>query len=518
MDSNMRKLILIISVLCGLCANAKVKLPSFFADGMVLQQQSECNIWGWAEPGKKVTIDTSWNQKSYLATARKDGRFDVKVKTPEAGGPYFIAFRDGDVVMLNSVMIGEVWLCSGQSNMEMQMKGYKGQPVEGAAEELLQCGDSLLRLFYAGHQTALEPQTDITGTWKSANTESVRNFSATAYFFGKALRQTLGVPVGLICTAYGGSACEAWMKAEWLKPFSTDHFQSSTFNLQSPITEADVKKLQQRCPTALYNGQLAPFIGYGIRGAIWYQGEDNVPRYEYYAPLLKAMVEGWRKEWKQGDFPFYYCQIAPFDYAGIDWAKYNSAFLREQQLKAEAMIPNARMAVLMDTGLKEVIHPRKKRQAGQRLALLALANTYGVKGLPDFATYSSVEFRNDTAVIAFDRSKEWVYFDHVVGDASKRCIVGDASKRCIVGDASKRCNCETTDACHAGNCDLPTFEIAGDDRVFHPAEAWASRNRVYVKSDKVKHPVAVRYAFHDWVVGDLMHDGLPVSSFRTDNW
>jgi sialate O-acetylesterase len=476
----MRNLVLIISVLSCLCVHAKVKLPSFFADGMVLQQQSECNIWGWAEPGKEVLIDTSWDKKTHLATARKDGRFDVKVKTPEAGGPYSIAFRDGDVVRLSNVMIGEVWLCSGQSNMEMVMKGYKGQPVEGATEELLQCGDSLLRLFYTGHQTTLEPQKDITGSWKNANTESVRNFSATAYFFGKSLRQTLGVPVGLICTAFGGSACEAWMKAEWLKPFPKVADQWSTVNGQWSITEDDVKKLQQRCPTALYNGQLAPFIGYGIRGAIWYQGEDNVPRYEYYAPLLKAMVEGWRSEWQQGDFPFYYCQIAPFDYAGIDWAKYNSAMLREQQLKAETMIANARMAVLMDTGLKNVIHPRKKRQAGQRLALLALSNTYGVQGLPDYATYSSVEFKNDTAVIAFDRSKEWVYFEH--------------------------------------NGRSQNFEVAGDDRVFHPAEAWVSRNRVYVKSDEVKHPVAVRYAFKDWVVGDLMHDGLPVSSFRTDDW
>ena len=486
----MKKIALIISMVYCLCASAKVTLPSFVSDGMVLQQQSECNIWGWTEPSKNVLICTSWDKQSYPATARKDGHFSVKVKTPDAGGPYYITFRDGETVMLNNVMIGEVWLCSGQSNMEMLMKGYKGQPVEGATEELLQCSDSLLRMFYADHQTTLEPQRDIKGSWKSTNIESVRNFSATAYFFGKALRQTLGVPVGLICTAFGGSACEAWMKAEWLKPFSTDNFQSSTFrsalplgsskNLQSPITEEDVKKLQQRCPTALYNGQLAPLVGYGIRGAIWYQGEDNVPRYEYYAQLLKAMVEGWRSEWKQGDFPFYYCQIAPFDYSGIDWAKYNSALLREQQLKAETMIPNARMAVLMDTGLKNVIHPRKKHQAGQRLALLALSNTYGVKGLPDFATYSSVEFKNDTAVIAFDRSKEWVYFEH--------------------------------------NSHSQNFEIAGDDHVFHPADAWVSRNRVYVKSNEVKHPVAVRYAFKDWVVGDLMHDGRPVSSFRTDDW
>ena len=288
----------------------EVRLPQFFSEGMVLQQQTECSLWGWTDAGKQVNIVTSWDKKSYTVTADNDGRFDVKVKTPEAGGPYYIAFMDGDLVNLNDVMVGEVWLCSGQSNMEMLMKGYKGQPVEGAVEELMQCGDPLLRMFYAGHQTTLEPQKDIKGCWKSTDAESLRGFSATAYFFGKSLRRALGVPVGLICTAYGGSACEAWMKSDWLKDFTKDTYQSSTVNALSstangqwPVTEDDVKKQQQRCPTALYNGQLAPFIGYAIRGAIWYQGEDNVPRYEYYAPLLKRMVEGWREEWRQGDFP-----------------------------------------------------------------------------------------------------------------------------------------------------------------------------------------------------------------------
>ena len=468
----MRKLCCVIIAFIGLTASAKVKLPQFFSDNMVLQQQTECNIWGWTEPGQKVVVNTSWDKKIFTATARKDGRFDVKVQTPEAGGPYQITFRDGDDVILNNVMVGEVWICSGQSNMEMLMKGYKAQPVEGAVEELLSCKDNGLRLFYGKRLASLEPQQDLAGSWQETNTASVREFSATAYFFGKALRKTLGVPVGLICTAFGGSACEAWMKADWLKAFP---------KVQQTITEEDVKKLQQRCPTALYNGQLSPLVGYGIRGAIWYQGEDNVPRYDFYAPLLSRMIQGWRAEWKQGDFPFYYCQIAPFDYSVTDWALYNSALLREQQQQVETMVPNCRMAVLLDTGIKDVIHPRKKRQAGERLAILALANTYDVKGLPDFAKYKEVEFRNDTAVVAFDRSKEWVYFEN--------------------GATSQN------------------FEVAGSDKVFHPAsKVWVNRNRVYVVCDEVKQPAAVRYAWRDWVVGDLMHDGLPVSSFRTDNW
>ena len=469
----MRKLICAILALIGLTANAKVKLPQFFSDNMVLQRQTECNIWGTTDQRKDIIIITSWDNEEYLAKTDKQGHFKIKVKTPEAGGPFNIAFSDGEeLLVLDNIMIGEVWICSGQSNMEMLMKGYKAQPVEGATEELLSCKDDELRLFYAKRLASLEPQQDLAGSWQEADIASVREFSATAYFFGKALRKVLGVPVGLICTAFGGSACEAWMKADWLKAFP---------KVQQTITEEDVKKLQQRCPTALYNGQLKPLIGYGIRGAIWYQGEDNVPRYDFYAPLLSRMIQGWRSEWQQGNFPFYYCQIAPFDYSVTDWALYNSALLREQQAKVETMVDNCRMAVLLDTGIKDVIHPRKKRLAGERLAILALANTYEVKGLPDFATYKDVEFKNDTTVVSFDRSKEWVYFEH---------------------DGTSQ-----------------NFEVAGDDKVFHPAtKVWTNRNRVYVICNEVKSPVAVRYAFKDWVVGDLMHDGLPVSSFRSDNW
>jgi len=479
----MKRLICAICALIVITANAKVTLPQFFGDNMVLQQQTECNIWGKSDHGTSVVVITSWDKKSYSAKVNQDGTFSVKVQTPKAGGPYDITFATATSsssssvssglaydFTLHNVMIGEVWICSGQSNMEMQMKGFKQQPVEGTTEELLRCKDPNLRLFTVKRHVSLTPEWDVTGQWSEANSASVRDFSATAYYFGRALRATLDVPVGLIVTAWGGSACEAWMKADWLKAFP---------KVQQTITEDDIKKLQQRCPTALYNGQLKPLVGYTMRGVIWYQGEDNVPRYDYYAPLLKAMVEGWRADWQQGDFPFYYCQIAPYDYSLIEWK--DSQYLREQQAKAETMIVNARMAVLMDAGLEYGIHPRKKRQAGERLALLALSNTYDVKGLPDFATYKEVTFQNDTAVISFDRSKEWVYFEH--------------------GTTSKN------------------FEMAGQDKVFHPAtNVWVSRNRVYVVCNQVKKPVAVRYAWHDWVEGDLMHDGLPVSSFRTDNW
>jgi sialate O-acetylesterase len=467
-----RYALLFVAIGLSLTASvAEISLPHFFSDNMVLQQLTECRIWGTADKGKTISVTTSWDNKSYQVKAATDGRFEVRLQTPAAGGPYDITLSDGTQCMLSNVMIGEVWICSGQSNMEMLMKGYKAQPVEGATEVLLDCNDPQLRFFTVPRNPQLTPVADVNGQWSEATTATVREFSATAYFFGRALRRQLGIPIGLIATSYGGSACEAWMNADWLRAFP---------KVQQNITEEDVKKLQQRCPTALYNGQLMPLVGYAIKGAIWYQGEDNVPRYDYYAPLMARMIQGWRDDWKQGDFPFYYCQIAPYDYSIHDWSLYNSALLREQQAKVEQTVDNCRMAVLLDAGLKDVIHPKKKRLAGERLALLALANTYNVKGLPDFACYGKVEFKGDTAVVSFERSKEWVYFE----------------------DGSQSNN----------------FEIAGEDRVFHPAKAWIERNRVLVCSNEVAKPVAVRYAFHDWVVGDLMHDGLPVSSFRTDNW
>ena len=314
------------------------------------------------------------------------------------------------------------------------------------------------------------PVDTVSGKWSEAAPASVREFSATAYHFGRELRRILGVPVGLIVTSWGGSACEAWMRADWLKAFP---------DAKIPASADDIKS-KNRTPTVLYNGMLHPLIGITMRGVIWYQGEDNVPRYKTYADMLSTMVRGWRTEWGQGDFPFYFCQIAPYDYSLIDWTT-NSALLREQQSKAELMIPNSGMAVLMDAGLEYGIHPRKKHLAGMRLALLALKKTYGVEGITAESPYfRDVTFQNDTAVVRFNRADMWVYGSNGL------------------------------------KSDL--FEVAGEDRVFHPAKAWIERSKVYVKSDEVKHPVAVRYAFKDWVCGDLYCDGLPVSSFRTDNW
>ena len=229
---------------------------------------------------------------------------------------------------------------------------------------------------------------------------------------------------------------------------------------------------------------LHPLIGLAMKGVIWYQGEDNWKRASTYADMFTTMIKGWRAEWKQGDFPFYYCQIAPYDYAIITAPGepvINSAYLREQQLKAETMVPNVGMAVLMDAGMEKGIHPARKRVVGERLARLALVNDYGVEGvMAQSACYKKMEVKNDTVTVFFDRADMWI-------------------------------NCKEKFA-----SDL--FEVAGEDRVFHPAKAWIERSKIKVKSEAVKSPVAVRYAFKNYAKGDLYCEDLPVSSFRSDNW
>lgn len=460
-----------VLVAAATAMNAKVTLPKIFSDNMVMQQQTEANLWGNADANATVKITTSWNKKTIKVKADNEGKWKAAIETPAAGGPYSITFNDGEKTELKNILIGELWICSGQSNMEMPMKGFKNQPVENAVEDILHGGDDQMRLFTVKRTSLFEPATDVVGSWKEASPESLRNFSATAYYFGRELRRILGVPVGLIVASWGGSSCEAWMNRDWLKAFP---------QVELPASQETIKS-KNRTATVLYNGMLHPLIGLKMRGVIWYQGEENVSRSGYYADLFSRMIKGWREEWQEGDFPFYYCQIAPYDYSLIKWGEYNSAFLREQQAKAEMMNDNVGMAVLMDGGLQYGIHPRKKEPAGMRLALLALGKTYGIKGINgESARYKSVEFKGDTAVVTFERADMWIY--------GKNGLKSDL------------------------------VEVAGADRVFHPAKAWIERSKLYVRSEEVKEPVAVRYAFKDWADGDLFCDGLPLSSFRTDNW
>ena len=461
----------------GLNAGAEIKLPAFFGDNMVLQQNTDARMWGTADASSTVTVTPGWTSEKYTTKADKDGKWKITIPTPSAGGPYDVTVSDGTPLTLNNVMLGEVWLCSGQSNMEMPMKGFKNQPVEGANMAILKSRNPDIRLFTVKRNSSTVPVDDVTGSWAEASPATVRNFSATAYFFGRQIEELLDVPVGLIVVSWGGSACEAWMNDEMLQAFP-----EAAANI--PAVDGKIPS-KNRTPSVLFKGMLNPLIGLAMRGVIWYQGEDNWNRAHSYTDMFSTMIKGWRDLWGQGEFPFYYCQIAPYDYAIITEPGkeiINSAYLREAQARVEHIVPNTGMAVLMDAGWPEGIHPPKKQVAGERLALLALNKTYGIEGIgAESPVYKSMEVKGDTVVVSFDRAPEWI--------AGKNSF------------ESKQ------------------FQLAGEDRVFHPAKAWISRSKVMVKSDEVPHPVAVRYAFENASEGDLFStDGLPVSSFRSDDW
>lgn len=455
---------------------ATVTLPSFFSDNMVLQQNAAPAIWGWGRAGSRVQVTTSWNKQKYTTLPDASGKWKLNIPTPGAGGPYEITVSDGDPIVLHNVLIGEVWLCSGQSNMEMPMKGFRDQPVLGSNDAIFRSSNSQIRLYTVPRSVKMQPQdTSKKSTWKMAEPETVSNFSATAYYFGRLLYEQLHVPIGLIHISYSGSNAEAWMNEATLKEFT---------DIKIPAP-ADSARANNRTATTLYNGMLHPFAGYGIKGCIWYQGESNYDRPDQYEKLFPAMVKQWREEFQQGDFPFYYAQIAPYNYAQLppynSGGKYNSAYLRDAQRKALAGISNSGMAVLMDIGEENSIHPANKEAGGKRLAYLALAKTYGLKGFGYTSpSFDSLLVNGNIATIRFK---------------------------------------DAPNGLTSFGKPLSNFEIAGADKIFRPAKAVISRGMVLISSPEVREPVAVRYAFRDFVTGDLFStEGFPVSSFRTDDW
>ncbi len=447
---------------------AEVTLPAIFGDNMVLQQQTEAGIWGKATPSRSIKLTTSWDNQSYSTKADPNGSWKVKVKTPVAGGPYRITITDGKEMTLNNVLIGEVWICSGQSNMQMPMKGYHNQPILGSNEAIATSQSDNIRLFTVTRTKVLTPAADFEGEWNICTPENVVDFSATAFFFGRMIQKALGVPVGLICSSWGGTRIEPWMSEMGIKPFDW-------VNLPDKNLEGD---FSQQTPTVLYNGMIAPMVGYAIRGALWYQGESNRNEPKEYQKLMQGLIENWRTEWGIGDFSFYYAQIAPFDYGpeGL-----NSAFLREAQLKASEVTPNSGMACLMDAGEKDNIHPADKKAAGERLVYWALAKTYGKKGIE----YSGPVLKEMTVEGPLVK----LTFDHAQNGLT------------------------------TFGKELKNFTVAGENKRFFEAKAFITREGITLISDRVATPVAVRYAFEDYIVGELYNtEGLPASSFRTDDW
>ncbi|MCU0322563.1 MAG: sialate O-acetylesterase [Chitinophagaceae bacterium] len=467
---------LLITVFFSAKTQATVTLPYFISNNMVLQQQAQPLIWGWTKANLKVIISTSWNKKKYTVTADDKGKWKINIETPVAGGPYEITITDGEPITLKNILIGEVWLCSGQSNMEMPMKGFRDQPIAGSNEAIFNANNDNIRFFTVPRSVQRLPQdTCKQQSWKLAEPETVSNFSATAYYFGRILQAKLKVPIGLINISYGGSPVEAFMDEASLAAFA---------NIQLPAKTDDGKKINNNTPTTLYNGMLHPFLGFTVKGCIWYQGETNNSRAKQYETLFPAFVQMLRSKSNNDSLPFYFAQIAPYNYtnnATDSTPKFNSAYLRDAQRKALTKIPNSGMAVLMDIGEEFNIHPANKEIGSQRLAYMALAKTYSMKGFGHSSPlFDSLIINGNVATIKFSNA---------------------------------------VNGLTSFGKPITNFEIAGANKVFRPARAIIYQGKVLISSPEIDKPVAVRYAFKDFVVGELFNtEGFPASSFRTDDW
>jgi sialate O-acetylesterase len=407
--------------------------------------------------------------------ADNGGSWRIEVKTTNSKAPQSLNIKSKTSdIKLENILFGEVWLCSGQSNMQQPIRGYDGEPTFGAVMATAKSNNPNLRLFSVGRVGSKTPLRDVEKytSWQNASPETVSNFSAVAYFFGQQLQEILDCPVGMIHTSWGGSPVQAWVSKDVINAYQ-----------QVNLDTVDITKLTNQIPTALFNSMIYPLVSYTIKGVLWYQGESNRKEPGYYKKLFPAMVKDWRTRWGIGDFPFYYVQIAPFSYGNNKefQAVDNSAFIREAQLKCLDLIPNSGIAITMDKGDEFSIHPPKKKEVADRLLYNALNQTYGYKTV-DYAApiYDSMEVKDGGMIVKFKNAETGLY---------------------AYGE-------------------LTDFEVAGKDKVFYPAKAKiVNRKEVLVKSELVPVPVAVRYAWRNWVTGTLFDTNLlPASSFRTDEW
>ena len=358
--------------------HAEVKLPAIVSSNMVLQRNTTVVLWGWADAGEKISIEASWLKGPLNVETDKEGNWRIEVKTTNSTEPQTIKIEStSSDIILENVLFGEVWLCSGQSNMQQPLLGYNGQPTFGSNMAIAKSNNANLRLFTVDRVGSKTPLNDVEKytAWQQASPESVLDFSAVAYFFGQQLQEILNVPVGMIHTSWGGSSVQAWISKEVMSTYQ-----------EVNLEDVDITEGTNHIPTALYNGMINPLIPYTIKGALWYQGESNRTEPNKYKDLFPAMVKDWRNRWGMGDFPFYYVQIAPYMYGDNDVFETveNSAFIREAQLHCLDLIPNSGIAITMDIGDDYCIHPPKKKEVADRLLYNALNQTYGFNTL-DYA-------------------------------------------------------------------------------------------------------------------------------------
>ena len=478
-------------------SEADVKLPAIFSDHMVLQQGMPLPVWGWAAPGEEVTVTLGEQKES--AAAGQDGKWEIKLQPLQPGGPHELTVAGKNTIKLDDVLVGEVWVCSGQSNMEFPVFGAKN-----AQQEIAEANYPQIRLYTVPKTVSGKALSDTHGNWAICSPQTIGGFSAVGYFFGRDLHKSLGVPVGLIHTSWGGTPAESWASMQYLesdadfKPI-LDRWQqqASEFERQLKKLGDELDKWKQSGASPddapalpqdprsnpwrpAFDGMVAPIVPFGIRGATWYQGESNANRAYQYRKLLPAMIKSWRTTWNEADFPFLIVSLAnytkpPTDPGESDWAE-----LREAQTMTAAM-PNNGQAIAIDVGDANDIHPKDKQTVGQRLALTAEATVYGRKVEYSGPWYQSMSTEGDKIVLRFK---------HAEG-----------------GLVAK------------GSEELKGFAIAGDDHKWHWTDARIDGDTVVVHSDQVPHPVAVRYAWANNPACNLYNQsGLPAVPFRTDDW
>lgn len=472
----------LLTMLClllaaGMSAAAgNLKFSSFIGDNMVLQQSAQARIWGFADPGSNVSVSASWLSSSVNARADSQGRWEVMLSTPAATfTPQTVKARSGnETVTAKNVLIGEVWLCSGQSNMEMRLSGGNGTPVEGSLQEIAHSGKYKgVRLFEVRKAQALEPEYDAGGEWKECNPANSPSFSAVGYFFATRLSEILEVPVGIINASWGGSVIEAWMSEGLLKDYPDVDLANAS----------DSKVNAMYKPMIMYNAMFRPASRYSIAGILWFQGESNISiSYLEYADRLTAMAELWRKDIGRGDIPFLIVELTPYDYydGPYGFQDEHGPIVREQQFIASQRIPNAAIIGTNDLAYpyeQKQVHASQKRQIGERLCYMAMLKAYGYDQLPALnPCFRSAEVRDGRVLIRFDNSR--------------------------LG--------------FMGTDEIKGFEVAGGGGTFHPAKAEILPGGVVaVWCDLVPNPVEVRYCFKDFEVGTLIGgNGLPVIPFR----
>ncbi|MFL5742271.1 MAG: sialate O-acetylesterase [Flavisolibacter sp.] len=495
------RFIAFIFFITPLSLHAQIRLPSIISDNMILQQHSRVALWGWAEPGENITISPGWSSKPVEVKTGSDGKWMTKLSTPGHGGPYTIRFKGTNVIEVKNVLLGEVWLASGQSNMEffigkMPNPSYNG--VINHDEVMADANHSDIRTIDVPNKVSDEPLNDFAAVWKLCTPATVDTFSAVAYFFARAINKATGYPVGIINATWGGTPAESWTKKDVLQNDSDlqviltryqkqveefpaanekyraalDKWRSDSSKTKGSAPAVPMGPANNKSPYKLYNGMIRPIEPYTIRGVIWYQGESNADRAWQYRKLFPAMINNWRKDWSNPTLPFYFVQISPH--------RSQNPEIRDAQFYVYKTVPNTGMAVTTDNGDSLNIHPRNKQLVGERLSLWALRNEYGKKDLVvSGPLYRSMNIEGDRIRLHFDFDK----------------------------------------GLKAKEGELTEFTIAGDDGNFVPAHAIIDGHTILVWSETVPHPKNVRFAWRNIPRPNFYNAaGLPASPFRTDQY